>query len=45
MGICTPVTGQQLNLSLNSVTPLANANVDVTGQQLNVSEGDSRSKS
>ena len=33
------VTGQQLNLTLNSVTPLANANVDVTGQQLNVSEG------
>jgi len=34
------VTGQQLNISLNSVTPLANANVDVTGQQLNVAEGE-----
>jgi hypothetical protein len=33
------VTGQQLNLTLNSVTPIANANVDVIGQQLNVSEG------
>jgi hypothetical protein len=33
------VTGEQLNLSLNSVTPIANANVDVIGQQLNVSEG------
>ena len=33
------VTGRQINLTLNSVTPLANANVDVTGQQLNVSEG------
>ena len=34
------VTGQQINTSLNSVTPLANANVDVTGQQLNVAEGE-----
>ena len=34
------VTGQQLNLSLNSVTPIANANVDLTGQQLNVAEGE-----
>jgi hypothetical protein len=34
------VTGQQLNISLNSVTPLANANVDVTGEQLNVAEGE-----
>jgi hypothetical protein len=34
------VTGQQLNLTLNSVTPLANANVDVTGEQLNVAEGE-----
>jgi len=34
------VTGQQINTSLNSVTPLANANVDVTGQQLNVVEGE-----
>jgi len=37
--ISVAVTGQQLNTSLNSVTPLANANVDLTGQQLNVSEG------
>ena len=34
------VTGQQLNLTLNSVTPIANANVDITGQQLNVAEGE-----
>lgn len=34
------VTGQQLNLSLNSVTPIANANIDVTGEQLNVAEGE-----
>jgi hypothetical protein len=34
------VTGQQLNLTLNSVTPLANADVDVTGEQLNVTEGE-----
>jgi hypothetical protein len=34
------VTGQQINTSLNSVTPLANANVDLTGQQLNVAEGE-----
>jgi hypothetical protein len=37
--ISVSVTGQQLNTSLNSVTPIANANVDVIGQQLNVSEG------
>jgi len=29
--------GQQINISLNSVTPLANANVDLIGQQLNLS--------
>jgi hypothetical protein len=34
------VTGQQLNLSLNSVTLLANANIDLTGNQLNIAEGE-----
>jgi hypothetical protein len=34
------ITGLQLNLSLNSVTPIANANVDVNGEQLNVAEGE-----
>ena len=34
------VTGEQLNLTLNSVTPIANANVDVIGQQLNVAQGE-----
>ena len=34
------VTGQQLNLTLNSVTLLIDVNVDLTGQQLNVAEGE-----
>jgi hypothetical protein len=34
------VTGQQLNLSLNSVTLSANANIDLTGNQLNIAEGE-----
>ena len=38
--VFVPVTGQQLNISINSVTPLSNANVDLTGQQLNVAEGE-----
>jgi len=33
-GVIVGVTGQQLNTSLNSVTPLANANVNVTGEAL-----------
>jgi hypothetical protein len=40
LSVITSVTGQQINTSLNSVTPLANANVDLTGQQLNVAEGE-----
>jgi hypothetical protein len=38
--VSVAVIGQQINTSLNSVTPLANANIDVTGQELNIAEGE-----
>jgi len=34
------VTGQELNLTLNNVTPIANANIDITGEILTIEEGE-----
>jgi len=34
------VTGQELTLALDSVTPIANANIDITGEILTIEEGE-----
>ena len=38
-GTAVPLTGEQLNISLNSVTLSIDGNVDLTGEQLNISQG------
>ena len=38
--VTTSVTGQELTLALDSVTPIANANIDITGEILTIEEGE-----
>ena len=38
--VTASVTGQELTLTLDSVTPIANANIDITGEILTIEEGE-----
>ena len=38
--VTTSVTGQELTLALDSVTSIANANIDITGEILTIEEGE-----
>ena len=38
--VTTSITGQELTLALDSVTPIANANIDITGEILTIEEGE-----